>query len=49
MNAQLAAMLVKKAAELKSQVDETKPPPDKIPRPPEVEMPRMSGAVVAMR
>ena len=42
-NAQLAAVLVEKAAELKSQVDETEPPPDQSPRPPDVEMPRMSG------
>ncbi len=36
-NAQLAAVLVEKAAKLKSQVDETSPPPDQSPRAPDVE------------
>jgi hypothetical protein len=39
-NPQLAAVLVEKAAHLKSQVDETDPPPDQSPRPPDVETPR---------
>ena len=38
-NAKLAAVLVEKAAELKSQVDETSPPPDRSPRAPDVESP----------
>lgn len=36
-NAKLAAVLVEKAADLKSKVDETKPPPDQSPRAPDVE------------
>jgi hypothetical protein len=39
MDPRLAAVLVEKAADLKSQVDETKPPPDKSPRAPDVEPP----------
>ena len=39
-NAKLAAVLVEKAANLKSQVDETNPPPDQSPRAPDVETPR---------
>jgi len=42
-NAKLAAVLVEKAAHLKSQVDETGPPPDQSPRPPDVETPRFNG------
>ena len=38
-NAKLAAVLVEKAANLKSQVDETSPPPDQSPRAPDVETP----------
>ena len=38
-NAKLAAVLVEKAADLKFQVDETIPPPDKSPRAPDVEPP----------
>jgi hypothetical protein len=38
-NPQLAAVLVEKAADLKFQVDETSPPPDKSPRAPDVEPP----------
>jgi len=34
---QLAAALVEKAADLKSQVDETIPPPDPSPRAPDVQ------------
>jgi hypothetical protein len=36
-NPQLAAVLIEKAANLKSQVDETEPPRDQSPRPPDVE------------
>jgi hypothetical protein len=36
-DARLAAVLIEKAADLKSQVDETKPPPDQSPRAPDVE------------
>ena len=43
-NAKLAAVLVEKAAKLKSQVDETKPLPDQGPWPPDVEMPRLNGS-----
>ncbi len=43
-NAKLAAVLVDKAADLKSQVDETEPPPDQSPRPPDVETPRFNGS-----
>jgi hypothetical protein len=39
-NAKLAAVLVEKAANLKSQVDETSPPADQSPRAPDVETPR---------
>jgi hypothetical protein len=42
-NAQLAAVLVEKAADLKSQVDETEPLRDQSPRPPDVEMARLNG------
>ena len=35
----LSAVLVKKAADLTSQVDETGPPPDQRPRAPDVERP----------
>jgi hypothetical protein len=35
----LSAVLVEKAADLKSQVDETLPPPDQSPRAPDVERP----------
>jgi hypothetical protein len=38
-DARLAAVLVEKAADLKSQVDETKPPPDRSLRAPDVEPP----------
>jgi hypothetical protein len=39
-NPQLAAVLVEKAAELKSQVDDAPPPsPDLSPWPPDVELP----------
>jgi hypothetical protein len=38
-NPQLAAVLVEKAADLKSHVDETTPPPDQSPRAPDVERP----------
>jgi hypothetical protein len=38
-DARLAAVLVEKAADLKSQVDETKPPPDQSLRAPDVEPP----------
>lgn len=34
---QMVAALVEKATELKSHVDETKPPPDKSPRAPDIE------------
>ena len=43
-NAKLAAVLIEKAAHLKSQVDETGPPPDQSPRPPDVETPRFNGS-----
>jgi hypothetical protein len=36
-NPQFAAVLIEKAANLKSQVDETEPPRDQSPRPPDVE------------
>ena len=39
-NPKLAAVLVEKAAHLKSQVDDTEPPPDQSPRAPDVETPR---------
>jgi hypothetical protein len=42
-NAQLAAVLVEKAADLKSRVDETEPLRDQSPRPPDVEMARLNG------
>jgi hypothetical protein len=38
-NPKLAAVLVEKAADLKAQVDETRPLPDQSPRPPDVETP----------
>jgi hypothetical protein len=38
-NPDLAAVLVEKAADLKSQVDETMPPPDPSPLAPDVERP----------
>jgi hypothetical protein len=38
-NPQLAAVLVEKAADLKSQVDEAPPSPDLSPRAPDVEPP----------
>jgi hypothetical protein len=38
-NSDLAAVLVEKAADLKSQVDETIPPPDPSPLAPDVERP----------
>ena len=38
-NTRLAAVLVEKAADLKSQIDETSLPPDKSPRAPDVEPP----------
>jgi len=44
-NPQLAAVLVEKAAHLKSRVDETEPPPDQSPRPPDVETPRSDGGL----
>lgn len=42
-NAELAAVLVEKAANLKSQVDEASPPPDQSPRAPDVEIPLNDG------
>jgi hypothetical protein len=39
-NPQLAAVLVEKAADLKSQVDETKPLHDLSPRAPDIELPK---------
>jgi hypothetical protein len=36
----ILAALVEKAAELKSQADETRPPPDLSPRAPDVEPPK---------
>ena len=36
-NPALAAVLIEKAADLKSQVDTTTPPPDQSPRAPDVE------------
>ena len=42
-NAELAAVLIEKAANLKSQVDETSPPPDRSPRAPDVETPLNGG------
>jgi hypothetical protein len=42
-NEKLAAVLIEKAAKLKSQVDETKPPPDQSPRAPDVETPGLNG------
>ena len=42
-NPQLAAVLVEKAASLKSQVDETEPPRDQSPWPPDVELARSNG------
>jgi hypothetical protein len=38
-NPGLAAALIEKAADLKSQVDETMPPPDPGPQAPDVERP----------
>jgi len=38
-NPGLAAALIEKAADLKSQVDETMPPPDAGPQAPDVERP----------
>jgi len=42
-NAELAAVLIEKAANLKSQVDETSPPPDQSPWAPDVEPPPNGG------
>jgi hypothetical protein len=42
-NPELAASLIEKAAALKSQVDETEPPPDQSPWPPDVELARSNG------
>jgi hypothetical protein len=42
-NAKLAAALIEKAADLKSKVDEASPPPDRSPRPPDVDSPLESG------
>jgi hypothetical protein len=42
-NPQLAAVLIEKAANLKSQVDETEPPRDQSPWPPDVETARPDG------
>ena len=42
-NARLAAVLIEKAANLKSQVDETRPPSDQSPRAPDVETPLNGG------
>ncbi len=42
-NPRLAAVLVEKAANLKSQVDETTPPRDQSLRAPDVETPRVDG------
>jgi hypothetical protein len=39
-NPQLAAVLIEKAANLKSQVDESEPPRDQSPQPPDVETTR---------
>ena len=36
-NPEFAAVLIEKAADLKSQVDDTNPPKDVSPRPPDVE------------
>jgi hypothetical protein len=38
-NAKLAAVLIEKAADLKSQVDEASPPRDRSPRAPDVDLP----------
>ena len=38
-NPELAAVLVEKAADLKSKIDEAVPPPDQSPKPPDVEGP----------
>ena len=38
-NPQVAAVLVEKAADFKLKVDETKPPDDLSPRPPDIESP----------
>ncbi len=42
-NPELAAVLVEKAAKLKSQVDEASPSPDQSPYAPDVETPRSNG------
>jgi len=43
-NAKLAAVLIEKAANLKSQVDETGPSPDQSLRAPDVETPRLNDS-----
>ena len=42
-NPGLAAALIEKAADLKSQVDETMPPPDPGPQAPDVEPPSLTS------
>ncbi len=42
-NAKLAAVLIEKAANLKSLVDETKPRQDQSPRAPDVQTSRLNG------